>query len=85
MLVAPPTLLYLTGGLAFGHVESDWLALTENQTKAGWTLGAGFEHMFGPNWTAKAEVLYIDLGATTVDCLVMSAAFRTRPGLVASA
>ncbi len=75
-----PTLFYLTGGLAYGKVEADVTefiggALTNrnfSETKTGWTVGGGIERPFdffgligGPNWTAKAEYLYIDLGSTT--------------------
>src|SRR5262245_59200395 len=60
------TLFYLSGGVAFGHIKNSFADLdgddggfefsfTQNQTKAGWTVGAGVEHMFAPNWTARAE------------------------------
>ena len=31
-------------------------------TRWGWTLGAGVEHGFAPNWTARLEYGYVDLG-----------------------
>ena len=71
------TLIYLTGGIAFGHVKNRvttsvgpevFLDFTQNRTKVGWTVGAGVEHMFGPHWTARAEFRYVDLGRTTVAC-----------------
>ena len=31
----------------------------------GWTLGGGFEWMLAPNWSAKVEYLYYDLGKVT--------------------
>ncbi|HYA81354.1 MAG TPA: outer membrane beta-barrel protein, partial [Methylocystis sp.] len=31
--------------------------------RVGWTAGGGFEWMFTPNWSAKAEYLYYDLGS----------------------
>jgi outer membrane immunogenic protein len=34
-------------------------------TRAGWTLGAGFEWMFAPSFSVKAEYLYYDLGSVT--------------------
>jgi outer membrane immunogenic protein len=34
-------------------------------TRTGWTAGGGFEWMFAPNWSAKLEYLYYDLGTTT--------------------
>ena len=33
-----------------------------NGVKAGWTAGGGLEWMFSPNWSVKAEYLYVDLG-----------------------
>lgn len=76
---AGPALLYLTGGLAYGKVETDISEAIGGvtgtfrfaETKTGWTVGAGMERpfdlfgLFGPNWTAKTEYLYIDLGSTT--------------------
>jgi outer membrane immunogenic protein len=35
---------------------------SSSNTKVGWTAGAGFEWMFLPNWSAKVEYLYYDLG-----------------------
>jgi len=35
------------------------------QTKAGWTAGLGVQGMLIPNWSAKVEWLYIDLGTLT--------------------
>jgi outer membrane immunogenic protein len=33
-----------------------------SETRFGWTAGGGFEWLFAPNWSAKAEYLYYDLG-----------------------
>jgi outer membrane immunogenic protein len=54
-------LLYGTGGLAFGEVRGETFGLSESHTTAGWTLGAGAEASFAPNWSAKIEYLYVDL------------------------
>jgi outer membrane immunogenic protein len=57
-------LLYATGGLAVGDVHG-WDSLTPSagsDWRAGWTVGAGIETAFAPNWTAKLEYLYVDLG-----------------------
>ena len=62
-LVLPTLLLYGTGGFAYGQVD----AFGFSNTPTGWTAGGGAEWMFAPNWSAKAEYLYIDLnnnGAT---------------------
>ena len=34
-----------------------------SDTRVGWTVGGGLEWMFWPNWSAKVEYLYYDLGA----------------------
>lgn len=71
-----PSLFYATGGLAVGSIKTkanvvSFLGLTTNSfehTRTGWTVGAGLETPFtllgllGPNWTTKAEYLYVDLG-----------------------
>ena len=36
-----------------------------NNTRAGWTVGAGSEWMIGNQWSAKLEYLYIDFGTFT--------------------
>ena len=37
--------------------------MSGSKTKLGWTVGAGIEGAaFLPNWTWKAEYLYVDLG-----------------------
>ena len=70
-------LLYVTGGLAYGHVkysaDTDFRPVgTENypasvsKTRAGWTVGAGAEWAFMPHWSLKAEYLYYDLGNESV-------------------
>jgi outer membrane immunogenic protein len=66
-------LLYGTGGAAFAPVQAGFpVAGTgfSSTTQVGWTAGAGLEFAFAPNWTAKAEYLYVDLGNSncTADC-----------------
>jgi outer membrane immunogenic protein len=61
-------LLYATGGLAVGDIRG-WDALTPasgNDWRAGWTVGLGVEAAFAPNWSAKLEYLYADLGRAPV-------------------
>ncbi|MEK4034732.1 outer membrane beta-barrel protein [Methylocystis sp. IM3] len=36
-----------------------------SNTQVGWTAGGGLEWMFMPNWSAKVEYLYYDLGTVT--------------------
>jgi len=56
-------LFYGTGGAAFGNVQAWSGGLPyASVTQTGWTAGAGVEWAFLPNWTAKVEYLYVDLG-----------------------
>jgi outer membrane immunogenic protein len=70
-LVTPKVLLYGTGGFAFGQVSSSEtiagapFGFTANDTRYGWTAGAGIEGIIAPNWTARLEYLYIDLGTSS--------------------
>ena len=58
------TLIYITGGLAYGGLNTN--PLTGNTTSnVGWTLGGGVEYAFTNNWTAKIEGLYVDTGEET--------------------
>lgn len=83
LLFVPSTLLYVTGGLAYGEVKSSLTvangavanAFSNSSTRAGWTIGAGVESKLSANWSAKLEYLYVDLGsvsntfATTIPAL----------------
>ncbi|WP_409190922.1 outer membrane protein [Bradyrhizobium sp. RDM4] len=40
-------------------------AVSESQTRLGWTAGVGIEKKFNRNWSAKLEYLYLDLGSAT--------------------
>jgi len=65
-------LFYGTGGAAFGNIEAGSIGGPFDTTsRVGWTAGAGIEGAFTPNWTAKVEYLYVDLGSLTcsVNCL----------------
>jgi outer membrane immunogenic protein len=85
----PRVMLYVTGGLAYGHVNNTSSAAflhygclgddsigacafgagaDNNNTKVGWTFGGGLEWAPAalPNWSLKAEYLYIDLPASNV-------------------
>jgi outer membrane immunogenic protein len=54
---------YVTGGAAYGDVKANVPGLgSASDTQFGWTVGGGVEYAFTPNWTVKAEYLYVDLG-----------------------
>jgi outer membrane immunogenic protein len=68
-----PALLYGKGGYAWRDnnnigvtVAGAPAAFTTNGShKDGYTVGAGLEYMFAPNWSAKAEYQYYNFGSTT--------------------
>ena len=56
---------YVTGGFAVGDIRANPAAFAgTNSTELGWTIGAGIEAAIAPQWTAKLEYLYVDLGST---------------------
>jgi outer membrane immunogenic protein len=59
-------LFYGTAGAAFANVQAAAGAFPfMTSTEAGWTAGVGLEYAFAPNWTAKAEYLFVDLANTS--------------------
>ena len=74
-LLQPRSLLYVTGGLAYGLISTDLSkfaspatfnstggAGSDSATKAGWVIGGGLEWALDRKWTLRAEYLYMDLG-----------------------
>ena len=75
---ANTALFYVTGGLAYGHVNHTFFTGTptggpflqsafgsDSQVDVGYTVGAGVEWAFSNNWSVKGEYLYMDLGNRT--------------------
>lgn len=59
------SLLYVTGGLAYGEITKSDKTLLFTQTSAkaiGWTAGVGAEHAFTDNWIGRIGYQYTDLG-----------------------
>ncbi len=56
-------LLYATLGLAYGSLKGEIPGLDETRTEGGWAGGFGAEYGFSPNWSARAEYLYMDLAS----------------------
>jgi outer membrane immunogenic protein len=52
---------YLTGGLAWGHIEAGQPGVVSNSWQPGFTVGGGIEALFAPNWSVKAEYLMVRL------------------------
>ena len=73
-------LIFATAGVAWGRLYADFTACAPVQfcieeTRSGWTAGGGLEWAFAPNWSAKVEYLYVDLGSflvNTTDSLGMT-------------
>ena len=66
-----PALFYAKGGYAYSsHSETLTLggapiAFTlDRNHRDGYTVGAGVEYLFTPNWSAKAEYQYYDFGSS---------------------
>jgi outer membrane immunogenic protein len=69
---ANTALFYVTGGLAYGHVNHSFFTAAlgagqsaggaDAQVDVGYTVGAGVEWAFNNNWSVKGEYLYMDLG-----------------------
>jgi outer membrane immunogenic protein len=67
------SLLYLKGGVAGAGFKDDFLitffpgfavsSAPQNNTRVGWTAGAGFEYAVFNNWSAKIEYNYLDFGS----------------------
>ena len=84
-------LLYGTGGLAYGGVNSTATNVftpatsgtfsgSSGDTRFGWAAGAGVEWLFAPNWSVKGEYLHVDLGSsntTVLDPVNFPGAFAT--------
>jgi outer membrane immunogenic protein len=59
--VAGAWMPYITGGAAFGNVNTCENLTCSSDTHTGWTIGGGVETKLMANWSAKAEYLYADL------------------------
>jgi outer membrane immunogenic protein len=72
---AGPALFFVSGGAAVGDLQHRYDAalnggaantFVQNNTRWGYTVGAGVEYMFAQNWSGKLEYSYIDLGKSTI-------------------
>lgn len=62
-----PLLVYGTAGLAVADFDTNvnfngFGNFRDNDTKAGYAAGGGLEWAFAPNWSMKAEYLYLGFG-----------------------
>jgi outer membrane immunogenic protein len=70
----PASLVYFQGGAVWSRVEADLTLATTvagvttvtsgsaSDTKTGWTIGAGWEYRFSPQWSVFIEGNYYDFG-----------------------
>jgi outer membrane protein OmpA-like peptidoglycan-associated protein len=73
-LPMPNLLFYGTGGFAYGQQDTntsitfsragDRYNGSTSSIRTGWAAGGGAEWAFAPQWSLKAEYLYVDLGAS---------------------
>jgi len=69
-----PWLFYGKGGAAwvsdqlrtFAQLASSTFDFSGNITRSGWTIGAGLEYAFAPNWSASLEYGYYNFGTKSV-------------------
>ena len=72
---SPMFMIYATGGAAYGNTfansnNNNFLfggfngfgGNNNNNFRVGYTVGGGLEYAFTPNWSVKAEYLFVDLG-----------------------
>lgn len=68
-------LVYVKGGAAWADEDYTHPATNSRleamyysggNTRTGWTLGAGVEYGFAPNWSFKVEYNYVDFGSKNV-------------------
>ncbi len=62
-----------TGGYNSIAFPGAFGAVNFSNTQVGWTAGGGLEWMFMPNWSAKVEYLYYDLGTVRQNFAIASA------------
>jgi outer membrane immunogenic protein len=74
-------LFYITGGGAWARNSVDFYngaggVASVDFDRQGWTIGAGIEYAFSPNWSMAAQYNFVDLGSKDI--------FFPTPGVYAS-
>jgi outer membrane immunogenic protein len=80
-------LLYVKGGGAWTRdndrvytIATGALFSSSNNDRSGYTVGAGLEYMFAPNWSAKIEYDYADFGTSHMQLITPAGAIDTAGG-----
>ena len=86
---ADRALFYVTGGGALANQNYSLVSpfapafsTNASATKLGWTVGAGVEYAFAPNWSARVEYRYSDFGKLNVANFVAPANISRRENAV---
>jgi outer membrane immunogenic protein len=61
------TLVYGTGGFAYGEVEHKHPGYSVSDTQTGWVAGGGIEYKVTPAWSLKGEYQFLSLDAKDSD------------------
>jgi len=81
-----PGLAYVTGGAAWENVKTTAMISTDtdpgafsnsstgsiSSTKSGFVVGAGYEWMIAPHWTARAEYLYYGFNSASTNPITVN-------------
>jgi outer membrane immunogenic protein len=77
VLVTPHSLVYATGGFAFGSFKTPWHEVPASFEageaiellggyRTGWTLGGGIQYTLDSNWSTRIDYRYTDWGSKGV-------------------
>jgi outer membrane immunogenic protein len=89
VLASPNALLYVTGGLIYGHETVSNVLLfpsgfnypaAASSTRAGGTVGGGLEYAFTPTFSGKVEGLWYDMGHLSDTFTCPAGALTCAPG-----
>ncbi len=74
--IDPQWLVFITGGLALGHVEGSGDVVlplvgsypaSVDDIRTGWVIGGGVEWAFAECWSFKAEYLHVEFGSESIN------------------
>jgi outer membrane immunogenic protein len=73
--------------VAFADIEHTYVFANTrfegiSSTRTGWTVGAGWEYGFTPNWSARLEYRYTDFGSYSDRSTFSFPGFTYRPSRV---